>query len=177
VRPGNYVNPGDLLLQVADLSKVRVRAFVDEPDVGRLSPGQRIEVSWDALPGRAWPGKLLNIPASVKLLGSRNVGEITTELNNADYKLLPNVNVTVQIITAEHNNVLTIPREALRTDDGTTFVYRITGDELQQQTVKTGITNLTQVEIARGLSDKDLVALGTLSTKPLRDKQPVKVVQ
>lgn len=177
VHPGNYVNPGDLLLQEADLSRVRVRGWVDEPDVGRLSPSQRIEVSWDALPGRSWPGKLLNLPASVKLLGSRNVGEITTELDNSDYKLLPNVNVTVQIITAEHNNVLTIPREALRVDDGTSYVYRIADDQLRQQPVRTGITNLTQVEIAQGLSDKDLVALGSLNTKPLRDKQPIKVVQ
>lgn len=176
VRAGNYVNPGDLLLQLADLSKVRVRAFVDEPDVGRLSVGQRIYVSWDALPGRGWQGKLLNVPASVKLLGSRNVGEITTELDNSDYRLLPNVNLTVQIITAEHNGVLTIPREALRTEDGASYVYRIADDQLRRQPVKTGITNLTQVEIAQGLSQKDLVALGSLNAKPLRDKQPVKVV-
>ncbi len=178
VRAGNYVGPGDLLLQAADLSKVRVRAFVDEPDLGRLAPGQRIEVSWDALPGRIWQGKLLSVPASIKLLGSRNVGEISTDLTNADYKLLPNINVTVQIITAEHNNVLTMPREALRVDDGTSYVYRIASDELHRQPVKTGISNLTQVEIAQGLSDNDVVALGSLSvSKPLRDQQPVKVVQ
>ncbi len=178
VRVGNYVGPGDLLLQAADLSKVRVRAFVDEPDLGRLAPGQRIEVSWDALPGRIWQGKLLSVPASIKLLGSRNVGEISTDLTNADYKLLPNINVTVQIITAEHNNVLTMPREALRVDDGTSYVYRIASDELHRQPVKTGISNLTQVEIAQGLSDNDVVALGSLSvSKPLRDQQPVKVVQ
>src|SRR6266852_3465392 len=53
-RQGAYVNPGDLVLQEADLSKVLVRAFVDEPDVGRLAPGQNIEVTWDAVPGRTW---------------------------------------------------------------------------------------------------------------------------
>ncbi|HEX6502790.1 MAG TPA: efflux RND transporter periplasmic adaptor subunit [Terriglobales bacterium] len=177
VRAGNYVNAGDLLLQEADLSQVRVRAFVDEPDVGRLSPGQRIEVSWDALPGRIWQGQLLNIPATVKLLGSRNVGEITTNINNSDFKLLPNTNVTVQIITAEHHNVLVVPREALRLDDGTPYVYRVDDEELRRQAVKTAIINLTQAEVTQGLSDNQLVALGSLNTKPLRDNQPVKVVQ
>lgn len=177
VRTGNYVNAGDLLLQEADLSQVRVRAFVDEPDVGRLSPGERIEVSWDALPGRIWQGQLLNTPATVKLLGSRNVGEITTNINNADFKLLPNTNVTVQIITAEHHNVLVVPREALRLDDGTPYVYRVDDDELRRQSVKTAIINLTQAEVTQGLSDNQLIALGSLNTKPLRDNQPVKVVQ
>ncbi len=177
VRAGNYVNAGDLLLQQADLSQVRVRAFVDEPDVGRLSLGQRIEVSWDALPGRMWRGQLLNIPATVKLLGSRNVGEITTNLNNSDYRLLPNTNVTVQIITAEHSNVLVVPREALRMDDSTPYVYRIRDEELRRQPVRTSIINLTQAEVTEGLSDNQDVALGSLSTKPLRDNQAVKVVQ
>jgi HlyD family secretion protein len=177
VRAGNYVNAGDLLLQEADLSQVRVRAFVDEPDVGRLAPGERIEVGWDALPGRLWQGRLLNVPATVRLLGSRNVGEITANLNNSDFRLLPNTNVTVQIITAEHNNVLVIPREALRMDDSVPYVYRIEDDALRRQPVKTAIVNLTHAEVMQGLSDKQLVALGSLNTKPLRDREPVKAVQ
>jgi HlyD family secretion protein len=177
VRTGNYVNAGDLLLQEADLSQVRVRAFVDEPDLGRLSPGQRIEVSWDALPGKLWQGRLLGVPANVKLLGSRNVGEITTTLNNSDFKLLPNINVTVQIITAEHDNVLVIPREAVRMDDIAPYVYLIENDELKRRPVKTSIVNLTQAEVTLGLSANQVVALGSLSMKPLRDHQTVKVVQ
>src|SRR5437870_3147065 len=93
VQQGNYVSPGQLLLQEADLSKVRLRAFVDEPDVGRLTPGQKIEVKWDGLPGRIWQGSLTTVPSTIELFGTRNVGEITTELDNSDFKLLPNTNV------------------------------------------------------------------------------------
>jgi HlyD family secretion protein len=177
VRAGNYVNPGDTLLQMADLTKIRVRAFIDEPDIGRLSPGQKVEVTWDALPGRAWVGALAAVPASVKLFGARNVGEIVAQLDNSDYKLLPNVNVTVQVITAEHNNALMAPREAVRVDDSQPYVYRVVNDELHRQPVQTSIFNLTQVEILKGLSDKDLVAVGSLNNKTLREGQPVKVVQ
>ena len=177
VRAGNFVNAGDLLLQVADLSRVRVRAYVDEPDVGRLSPKQKVEVAWDAIPGRKWKGSLNSVPASVKLYGTRNVGEITTELDNSDYKLLPNINVTVQVIVAEHNNVLIAPREAVRMDDNQSYVYRVSGNELHRQPVQTSIFNLTQVEITKGLSEKETVALNALNNKPLRDGQPVRVVQ
>src|SRR5450755_1214030 len=73
VKPGGFVAGGDLLLQVADLRKVLVRAFVDEPDVGRLAPGDLIEVTWDAVPGRVWPAAVTAVPSTVKLHGSRNV--------------------------------------------------------------------------------------------------------
>ena len=46
VKQGAYVQAGDLLLQLGDLSKMLVRSFVDEPDIGRLAAGQPIEVSW-----------------------------------------------------------------------------------------------------------------------------------
>src|SRR6185437_11987242 len=125
VKPGAYVNPGELILQVADLSKVLVRAYVDEPDIARLSPGDRIEVTWDAVPGRTWAGAVSNVPAEVKLHGTRNVGETTCIVPNGDFKLLPNINVGVTIVTSEHSNVLTIPRESLRQDDSVPYVYQI----------------------------------------------------
>ena len=176
VQQGNYVAPGQLLLQEADLGKVRLRAFVDEPDVGRLLPGQKIEVKWDGLPGRVWKGSLTAVPSTIQLFGTRNVGEITTELDNADFKLLPNTNVTVEVITAEHENVLVAPREAVRMDASKPYVYRVGDNELHRREVQTSLSNLTQVEVTGGLKDNDLLALGPLNNKPMRDGQPVKVV-
>ncbi len=177
IRAGNYVAPGQLLLQEADLSKVRLRAYVDEPDVGRLKPGERVEVTWDGFPGRIWEGSLTSVPATITVYGSRNVGEITTELENEDYKLLPNTNVTVQVVTAEHKNVLIAPREAVRMDDDKPYVFQVSDDALHRRNIETSIFNLTQVEVTKGLSDKDVVALSSINNKPLRDAQPVKVIQ
>jgi HlyD family secretion protein len=178
VQLGAYLNPGDLVLQEADLSKVRVRAFVDEPDVGRLAPGDKIEVTWDALPGRSWEGAVSVIPAVIKLHGTRNVGETTCVVDNKDFKLLPNVNVGVTIITAEHRDVLTVPREAVhQDDDNKTYVYQIVNNELQRRYVQTSISNLTQVEVTGGLPENALVALGPLNSKPLRNGLAVKAVR
>lgn len=177
VRQGAYVSPGDLVLQEADLSKVLVRAFVDEPDVGRLAPGQKIEVTWDALPGRIWEGTVTTIPAAVKLRGTRNVGETTCVVDNHDFKLLPNVNVGVTVIAAEHKGVLTVPREAVRQSDSKTYVFQIVDDQLQRRDVQTSISNLTQVEIVSGLTDNAQVALTSINSKPLRNGLAVKVVR
>lgn len=176
VLQGAYVNPGDLILQEADLSKVRVRAFVDEPDVGRLIPGDPIEVTWDALPGRVWAGTVSAIPTVIKRHETRNVGETTCIVDNHDLKLLPNVNVGVTIIVAEHHNVLTVPREALHQEDSKKYVYQIVNNELHRRDVDISISNLTQVEITGGIPENAMVALSPLNTKPLHDGLAVKVV-
>ena len=179
VLQGAYLNPGDLVLQEADLSKVRVRAFVDEPDLGRLAPGDKIEVTWDALPERTWEGTVSVIPAVIKLHGTRNVGETTCIVDNKDYKLLPNVNVSVTIITAEHRDVLTVPRESIHQDDDSKiYVYAIVNNELQRHYVQTSISNLTKVEVTGGLPENALIALGPINpnSKPLRNGLAVKVV-
>ena len=177
IKEGAYVNPGDLVLQEADLSSILVRSFVDEPDVARLAPGEKIEVTWDAMPNRTWTGTVNSVPAVVKLHGSRNVGETTCVVANPDYKLLPNINVGVTIVTAEHDNALIVPREALRQDDDVPYVYQVVNNELERKTVQTSLSNLTQAEITSGVPEGALVARGSTNSKPLHDRLPVKVVR
>jgi HlyD family secretion protein len=173
-RQGGFVAAGELLLQVADLRKVLVRAFVDEPDVGRLAPGDPIEITWDAIPGRVWRSTVTAIPSTVRLRGSRNVGETTSIVDNQDLKLLPNINVGVTIVAAEHDNVLVVPREAVRIDDSKPYVLQVVGHELKRRDVETSLTNLTQVEIKRGLSAQDVVAINAPNGKPIKDGTQVK---
>lgn len=176
VKQGSYVQTGDLLLQVGDLSRMLVRSFVDEPEIGRLSAGQKIEVTWDAVPGRVWNGTVSTIPSTVKLHGSRNVGEVTCTVDNHDLRLLPNVNVGVTVISAEHSDVLTLPREAVRMDDTKPYVYQVVNGELKRRDVEVSLQNLTEVEITAGLQEHSQVARSSTDAKPLADGAHVKVV-
>ena len=176
VKQGAFVQAGELLVQEADLSRVLVRAFVDEPDVGRLQPGQKVEITWDALPSRIWTGAVNTVPSTVKLRGSRNVGETTCVVDNHDLRLLPNVNVGVTIVIAEHTNVLTLQRDALRIDESKPYVYKIVDRHVKRQTIEFSLQNLTRVEITSGLSEGDIVALPAEESKPLFDGATVKVV-
>jgi HlyD family secretion protein len=176
VKQGAYVQTGDLLLQAGDLSQMLVRAFVDEPDIGRLAAGQKVEVTWDALPSRSWNGAVISVPSTVKLRGSRNVGEVTCTVDNHDMRLLPNVNVGVIVITAEHSGVLTLLREAVRMDDTKPYVYQVVDGELKRREVEVSLQNLTRVEITAGLPENSIVALSSVEAKPLTDGAHVKVV-
>jgi HlyD family secretion protein len=176
VKQGDFVQTGTLLLQEADLSKVLVRAYVDEPDIGRLKPGEKVEITWDALPNHTWAGILNTVPSVVKLHSARNVGEVTCAIDNRDLKLLPNVNVGVTIVVAQLDDVLTLERDALRVDDSKPYVYRIVNDHLKRQPVEIALQNLTQVQITGGLPQGAQVALPAEENRPLVDGAPVKVV-
>jgi HlyD family secretion protein len=177
VRAGQYVQAGDLIVAVANLSTVQIRAFVDEPEIGKLSPGQRVNVTWDAMPGRTWQGTLTRVPTTITQVGSRNVGQITTTVANPDLKLLPNVNVSVNVITAQRDNVVTVPREAVHQHGGANHVYEIADGKLHERDVKMGLSNLTRIEITSGITSGATIALGSLTNQPLKDGLPVKIVQ
>jgi HlyD family secretion protein len=176
VRQGAFVQTGDLLLQAADLSKVRVRAFVDEPDIGRLQIGQRVEATWDAVPGRTWIGSVSSVPSTVKPHGNRNVGETTCLIDNQDHRLLPNINLGVTIVTAERDNVLTLQRDAMHVDDSVPYVFKITANRIKRQNIQFSLQNLTRVEVTSGLSEGDQVALPAEESKPMPDGASVKVI-
>lgn len=168
LKVGSFVNAGDMLVEVADLSHVFVRAFVDEPDIGKLAVGQPVTVTWDALPGRSWQGKVTQIPTTVTARGSRSVGEVLCDITNSDRKLLPNINVSVLIVTASHDNVLSVPREAIHQEGGTRYVLEVVNGMLVRRDVQTSIANLTDIEVTHGLSDGAKVALGAYNNQPLQ---------
>ncbi len=176
VQQGGFVNAGDLLVQVADLHKVRVRAFVDEPEIGKLQKGQEVEVTWDALAGRVWKGALDTLPTTVVQRGTRMVGEVTCVVDNSDLKLLPNTNVNVAVITARVENVLTVPRESVHQDSKGQYVYQVVNGVLRRRDVRTSVSNLTQIAVTGDLADGAVLALGSTNMRPLDNGMAVKPV-
>jgi HlyD family secretion protein len=176
-KQGSYVSAGDPLLDVADLSRMQVRAFVDEPEIGHLKIGEPVKITWDALPGRTWQGQVITVPSTVVARGNRNVGELLTTVANQDRDLLANTNVGVTIVTYSRDQALVLPREAVHEENGKNFIYVIKDMHLQRRPVQLGVSNLTHVEILNGLQDGEKVAVNSLSPSPLRDGVRVKIME
>jgi HlyD family secretion protein len=154
-----------------------VRAYFDEPEIGQLEVGQPILIKWDARPGQVWKGHIESVPVTVINLGSRNVGEVPIRIDDGDGGLLPDTNVTITVTTSSQSDVLSIPREALYTENGKPYVFKLVGGELRRAPVTTGAYNLTQIAILSGLNAGDTIATGTTTGQPLQAGIPVKVVQ
>jgi HlyD family secretion protein len=175
VLKGQYVQVGDLLAEVADLRRVRVRAFVDEPDLGWLEPNQVVEIAWDALPARLWTGRTEMIPKTVVPRGTRSVGEVLCSVENEKIELLPNVNVNVHIRVRERTGVLVVPRGAVRGEGARRYVFVVDGGVLRQREVKLGIAGAAKQEILEGLAEGDRVVLP--GDVELRDGLEVRVLE
>ncbi|MEQ1472857.1 MAG: efflux RND transporter periplasmic adaptor subunit [Candidatus Acidiferrum sp.] len=182
VKAGDYVKTGDLLAEMADLHRVRVRAFIDEPELGALEPGEPVKISWDALPNRTWTGKTEIIPKQVVARGTRSVGELLCAVDNKNLELLPNINVNVSIHSSERTNVLTVPRAAVDAEGGHRYVFVVgkTGlsvggkSRLERREIHVGIADSTSFEVVSGLQEKEMVALP--GDAVLHDGMAVKIV-
>jgi HlyD family secretion protein len=158
-RPGAFLNRGDLVANVGRREQMRVRVYVDEPELGRVAVGSPVSITWDALPGKTWQGTVEKKPAAVQPLGSRQVGEVLCTIGNPSGELATGANVNAEIRTATVQNAVFIPKEALRHDAGGDYVFALTNDRIGRRTVQTGISSITNVQITRGLSGGDAVAL------------------
>jgi HlyD family secretion protein len=175
--PSEFTEAGKLLVEMADLHKERVRAYFDEPDLGRLAMGQAVSIKWDAKPNREWHGHVVRLPVTVVTYTTRNVGEVLVDLDGDEDDLLPDTNVTVTVTISSQPDALSMPREALHEQNGGYFVYKVVGDELQRITVTIGAPNTTQVPILSGLVEGDIVATGTTNGQPLQEGVPIKEVR
>lgn len=155
----DYVLVGQILAQVADLHRIRVRAFIDEPDLGWLAAGQSVEITWDAMPGHVWKGVTEQVPREVVAHGNRSVGEVLCSVENPKLELIPNVNVDVRIVVRQSANALVVPRSAVRTIDGRHLVYVLTGGTIHQRNIQVGMSDATDYQVLAGLREGDEVIL------------------
>jgi HlyD family secretion protein len=158
-RPGAYLNVGDLIASIGKLDPVRVRVYVDEPELGRVAAGQRVRITWDALPGKEWTGTVEKRPTEVIALGSRQVGEVLCTISNPMMELVPGTNVNAFILTQVVENALTIPKAAVRREGGIGVYVLQPENVVKWQPVTTGSSDALRVQVLKGLQEGDLVAL------------------
>ena len=173
IKPGAYLNAGDLVASIGRLDHVHVKVYVDEPDLGRVMKGMPVTITWDALPGRQWKGSVDRTPTEIVPMGARQVGEVTCNIENPAMDLLPGTNVNAVILSETVENAITIPKEAVHRQQGQTGVYLLEGDRVHWRRITQGVNNTTRTQVNE-LKDGDSVALP--SEKPLKDGMVVEPV-
>jgi HlyD family secretion protein len=174
LKQGSYVNPGDAIAKVGKLDRVRVTVYVDEPDLGKVHQGELVIITWDALPGHQWKGRVDKLPTQIMPLGTRQVGEVGCIIENPDRDLLPNANINADIQATVVENALVIPKEAIRRQGSETGVLLLQGDRVVWRKVNLGISSYAKSQVLSGLSDGDAGALP--SDKPIQSGSRVQAV-
>jgi HlyD family secretion protein len=115
---------GTLLLTMADLAAVQIRALIDETDIGKVEPGMPSRVTVAAFPNQPFTGEVLKIEPQAVVEQNVTMFAVLVSIQNPHGLLKPGMNADVDVSIARRENVLTVPVMALRTarDVATTAV-------------------------------------------------------
>ncbi len=171
LKQGAFVNPGDLIAHIGKLARVRVKVFVDEPDLGKVRIGEPVTITWDGKAGHQWKGTVDRLPTQVVPLGTRQVGEVGCVIENPDRDLLPNANITADIQATEIPGALVLPKEVVRRQGADTGVFVLAGDHVEWRKVTLGLSSYTKSQVLSALNEGDAVARPT--EKPLKNGERV----
>lgn len=105
---------GTTIVKMADLTKVRARALVNETDIGQVRPGFEATVTVDAFPDRQFRGTVEKIEPQAVVQQNVTMFPVLVSLDNREGLLMPGMNGEVAIVAERRENVLAIPNESIR---------------------------------------------------------------
>lgn len=153
----DYIMEETVLCTLTPYDTAEISLTVDELDISRLSIGQPVTVTLDALPGQSFDGSITLIDPNGSSAGGDTKYTVTVSIARTQ-DMLEGMNASVTAELACHDGLLLIPAAALYEDAGGTYVYTGTdknGEPSGPVAVTTGLSDGTNVEITGGLSDGD----------------------
>jgi HlyD family secretion protein len=139
---------------IVDLARLEVHAFVDETDVGRVHVGQPVTLRIDAFPGHELAGVVDAINPKAELVNNVvNYVAIVDIVGAEQLAIRPEMTARVDFALERRSDVVTVPRSALRREDGETFVAVRTADGWRKAPVQVGLATPQHVEIVAGLEE------------------------
>jgi multidrug efflux pump subunit AcrA (membrane-fusion protein) len=155
-------------MEIPDLNTILVEAYVPEVDIGKVKPGQHVEVSVDALPGRSFPGTVKSVGTLVRTKAwdvPNKVLEVRISLERVDPATMrPSMTIRARIETAAYSGVLAIPLSAVRMVSGSAVVRARAGAQWRDRSVELGESNGAEVIVRHGLQPGDRIAADYIKT-------------
>src|SRR5579875_226365 len=145
------------LYTLATLDTVRVYAYVPQSSATFIKDGDPAVVTVAEYPGREYKGKVTRHPAA--LMGATRTMLVEVDLKNPDHALLPGMYAEMTIQVSVPTKVPQVPDDILIFNDGKVFVPTVANDRLHLVEVQLGYDDGRVVEITRGLTGNELIAM------------------
>lgn len=170
--------PGSIIMEISDMSAIDLEVEVNEIESARIRSGMDATVTIEALGDRTFPGRVVEIGQSAYRPTGRDVSvfKVKISLLKLDEAMKPGMSGKAEIQVAHKANALSVPIEAVRTeDDGSKFVFVFDHGKVRKTTVTTGLSNDSKIEIISGLKAGQQVITGPYRTlKNLKDGNAVR---
>jgi RND family efflux transporter MFP subunit len=148
------------LIEVVDLSRLQVDAYVDETDIGQVKIGMATTVTVDAFPDKRLEGQISKIASVATVKDNVVTYQVTLRLKEYPVGALkPQMTADVQIGLGARRNVVTVPSEAIKHRREGTQVVVLAGETAEIRTIETGIADEDSTEVTSGLKDGEVVVL------------------
>lgn len=174
VSVGDYVKDGADLINLEDISSVKVDFRVPEKYADVVRKGQLIEVMVDALPGKPFRATVDAIDPQVDSSGRSAL--LRGRIDNPEGRLKPGMFARVRLILGVRDNALVVPEEAIVPQGNKATVWRVVDGKAARTEVRTGLRRAARVEITQGLQAGDMVVTAE-QIRLTRDGTPVKIAQ
>jgi len=170
LNPGDLVSRGALLLTFADLSRVRLRAEVDEFDIGKVEVGQSVSISSDAVGESALKSKVERISPAAEVVNNISIFKVSTVLRNEDGKLKPGMSADVSILISADKG-LVVPSKAVSTVRSRSYLKVFADQEVQNRRVEVGADDGVNIVVLEGLEEGELVVVPSTAGFSLTSSQ------
>lgn len=150
---------GTVLMRIADLSHMVVKAKINEVNIPRVSVGQSVDIRLDALPGQLFKGRVRAIATQGVKENNLVTYEVSIDIENSHSALKPMLTANIDIETKRLDDVLTIPLEVLRVEGGDDVVEVMSDGQPQTRKVRVAFRTDTQAIITKGLQEHDQVVI------------------
>ena len=160
VEPGDTVNPGDVLLEIARDAPGEVLLPLDEKNLARLEPGQTATCIADAFPDRPFAATVHHVAPGID--PARGTVDVRLRIDPAAGFVRQDMTVTVTILTGRRDQALAVPNDALLgSADGSdrASVLRVRDGRVQRTPVRLGLRGLAMSEVREGLEEGDRVVV------------------
>jgi membrane fusion protein (multidrug efflux system) len=167
VSPGAYLNSGDVITTLDDLSIIKVDFNIPERYLPTIAIGQAIDAYNSAYDNEKFEGQVFSIGSRVDAI-TRTV-KIRAKIDNSDLKLRPGMLMGIQI-ERQVDNVILLPESAIIPIEDKHYVYAVENNKAKRLTVELGRRKPGLVEIVSGLAQgQQIVIEGALKLKPGTD--------
>lgn len=150
---------GTELFTIGDLSALKVKAAVNEVDIGKVAVGERVQLTVDAFPDDTVTGIVRLVPPAARLQDRVRVFDVEVEVRGRQSVLRPGMTANVRIAGPTRRGVVRVPVEAIIYQEGRPVVFKVGGGQSHATPVTLGLSDVTYVEITRGIAERDSVAL------------------
>jgi len=159
ITAGEMAPTGVAAIVLLDNSAFRLTINVDEMDIGKLAPGQAVEITLDAFPDVVIGGKVEHIAPAAEIQGGVVYYKVVIAIDPTDIPIRADMTANATVLIEELEDVLKLPTWVVRVDrsTGQTYVHRQVGNEIVRTDVKLGVRHEGFVQVLEGVSEGDVV--------------------